>query len=166
MEAIRAGGILIVNDAYNANPGSVRAAIRSFRDVAPAGRRRIAVLGEMLELGDRSQALHRELGRFAARAGLDVVVGVGPEMREAIEALRREGCREDRARWFEDLERLEGELPSIVRPGDCVLLKGSRGAALERCLPGLRRIGEGSAEAVKSEERAEGTELSALVQGR
>jgi len=145
MEAIRFGRMLVVNDAYNANPGSARAALASFRDLVPRDARRVAILGDMLELGDRSADLHREIGAFAATTGLAGFVGVGVGMRGAVEAARAEGVGEE-ARWFESVEAMMTELGSILRPDDVVLLKASRGVALERCVPGIRRIGEETAE--------------------
>jgi UDP-N-acetylmuramoyl-tripeptide--D-alanyl-D-alanine ligase len=112
------GGGLLINDAWNAHPISMRAALEHLAERA-GGRRRIAVLGQMAELGDYADEAHREVARAAEEIGVDVLIAVGPEARvyggrpvadagEAIEVLRQE-----------------------LRPGDCVLVKGARVLGLE-----------------------------------
>jgi len=122
------GGALVIDDCYNANPGSVRAAIDVL--VAASGRRTL-IQGAMLELGETSEQHHREIGRYAREAGIEQFWGVGEELRPAVEAFGSGG------RWFADcgevLDCLEG---SFARE-DTVLIKGSRGARMERVLAGL-----------------------------
>nr|WP_122824477.1 UDP-N-acetylmuramoyl-tripeptide--D-alanyl-D-alanine ligase [Georgenia faecalis] len=116
----RADGVRIVDDAYNANPDSVAAALRTLAHM-PA-RRRIAVLGEMLELGATAQADHTAVGALAASLGIDEVVAVGPSA-DAVRA----GAGE-RARMVADVADVELDL----HPGDVVLLKGSNGSGVWR----------------------------------
>src|SRR5581483_4638150 len=121
------GGGLLVNDAYNANPVSMRAALEHLVERA-AGRRTVAVLGDMAELGAEGPRYHREIAEAIRRLGIDVVFAVGP-LSEAYVDPPVAG----RTWWSPELdpnaliERLRGEL----RPGDAVLVKGSRAAGLE-----------------------------------
>lgn len=119
------GGVLI-NDAYNANPTSMAAALQHLAERA-RGRRRVAVLGEMAELGEQACAYHDQVGRTARNAGVDVLVAVGPLARGYLEAA--EGVPE--RLWAPDAERAIALLRPLLRPGDCVLVKGSRSVGLE-----------------------------------
>ncbi len=113
------GGGLLINDAYNANPLSMRAALEHLVDAA-GGRRTVAVLGDMAELGAESPRYHEEVGRTAQELGVDVVVGVG----ELARLYRPEA-------WAADAESAIETARELVRPGDCVLVKASRAAGLE-----------------------------------
>jgi UDP-N-acetylmuramoyl-tripeptide--D-alanyl-D-alanine ligase len=128
------GGGLLVNDAYNANPISMRAALEHLTDRA-RGRRTVAVLGDMAELGEESPRYHRELGELCARLGLGALVAVGPLSRETADAAESAGVAVvRRAGDVEDALRLTLEL---LEPGDCVLVKASRAAGLEAVADGL-----------------------------
>lgn len=123
----RADGVVVVNDAYNANPSSVRAALQALADLAVSGRR-VVVLGGMLELGDASAPEHRAVGLAAAEAGVDVVVGVGDLARDIVAGFEAVGG--GRAHWVGDTDAAHDLLQTLVRPGDAVLLKSSRDAGL------------------------------------
>lgn len=112
------GGGLVVNDAYNANPTSMRAALEHLAERA-GDRRRVAVLGEMAELGDASPRYHREIGRLAASLGVEVI-GVGEPAR-AYEPVA----------WAEGADDVLDVVRAYVRPGDAVLVKASRAVGLE-----------------------------------
>lgn len=114
------GGGFVVNDAYNANPASMRAALLDFSERA-GGRRRVAILGEMAELGEHADSYHREIGDLLARLGVEVVVAVGAGARLYLEP----GVAH--MRW---LERPEG-FEDLLQPGDAVLVKASRSVGLE-----------------------------------
>jgi UDP-N-acetylmuramoyl-tripeptide--D-alanyl-D-alanine ligase len=119
-----ADGVILINDCYNANPMSMRAAIDDLAETAPA--RRLAVLGDMLELGPESPRLHREVGLHAAEQGLDVLVTVGPlaaEMRSEFEG---------ESYGVADAGAAAELLRTLLDAGDTVLVKGSRGVGLER----------------------------------
>ena len=131
-----AGRITIVNDAYNANPESMAAALGFFATLSGSGRL-VAVLGSMLELGDHSECAHRELGRRAADAGLDVIFFFGAETAPAAQALAASGF-DGPSLWTDDYDLLAERVAGEARPGDRVLLKGSRGVALERLVPVLQ----------------------------
>lgn len=126
------GGVTVINDAYNANPESMRAALDALRRIDATGAR-WAVLGEMAELGNASAAEHRELGRFAAGAGV-AVVAVGDRARSVYEGAL--AAYDDRSRprplWFADLAAAEAGLFPLVHRGDAVLVKASRAVGLER----------------------------------
>jgi UDP-N-acetylmuramyl pentapeptide synthase len=112
------GGITVVNDCYNANPMSMRAALDDLAAAAPG--RRVAVLGDMLELGPESERFHREVGEHARRSGVDLLVTVGP-LAAAMDG--------DQA--VADAAEAAALLPELLDDGDTVLVKGSRGVGLE-----------------------------------
>jgi len=121
------GGGLLVNDAWNANPLSMRAALEHLRFLA-AGRRRVAVLGEMAELGGYSDEAHREVARAIEEVGVELLVSVG------------EGARVYGGRHVADAEEALALVRAELAPGDCVLVKGARALGLERvadALPGV-----------------------------
>jgi UDP-N-acetylmuramoyl-tripeptide--D-alanyl-D-alanine ligase len=129
-----ADGVVLINDCYNANPMSMRAAIEDLAETAPA--RRVAVLGDMLELGPESPRLHREIGLYAADRGVDVLFSVGPlaaEMRVEFEG---------ESYAVADAEAAAEQLAPLLREGDTVLVKGSRGVGLERVAELLAERGE------------------------
>jgi UDP-N-acetylmuramoyl-tripeptide--D-alanyl-D-alanine ligase len=116
--------VVLIDDCYNANPMSVRAAIDDLAASAPA--RRVAVLGDMLELGSEELRFHRELGEYATASGVDVLVTVGPLARELRATFVGEAHSVPDATAAADL------LKGLLREGDTVLVKGSRGVGLER----------------------------------
>jgi UDP-N-acetylmuramoyl-tripeptide--D-alanyl-D-alanine ligase len=122
-----AGGLLI-NDAYNANPVSMKAALEHL--AARAGnRRKVAILGEMAELGPDAPALHAEVGRVAAGHGVEIVLAVGPLAREYGDA-----------RWVETAEEAVTALDEVLQPGDAVLVKASRALGLERVAEAIEAV--------------------------
>jgi UDP-N-acetylmuramoyl-tripeptide--D-alanyl-D-alanine ligase len=129
-----AGTLTILDDTYNANPVSVRAALETL--AAAAGeRRRVVVLGDMLELGSITDAAHREMGAAVAASGAAEFVGLGRACRIAVEAAREAGLEESRhAATFEDTV---AHLLKRLASGDVVLVKGSRGMRMERVVDAL-----------------------------
>ena len=123
----RVGPIAVLNDAYNANPTSMSAALETLRDL-PATGRRVAVLGDMLEMGDAAAAGHAEVGRLAA--GLDVLVCVGP-LSAGTAAAAKDAHVPVVYHVLTTTEAAE-LAPTLLRAGDLVLLKASRGLRLER----------------------------------
>jgi UDP-N-acetylmuramoyl-tripeptide--D-alanyl-D-alanine ligase len=121
-----AGGVTVVNDCYNANPMSMRAALDQL--VRSAAERRIAVLGTMAELGDDSAEYHREIGAYAADLGVDVLVPVGAD------ALAYTSGFDGETHAVATPEEASALLEELARPGDRVLIKGSRSVGLERVL--------------------------------
>ncbi len=131
LEWHRAGGVTWINDAYNASPASMQAALEVLGQV-PGARRRIAVLGDMLELGPEAEALHRKLARDVDRAA-DLCLGFGSLSRHLVDAVKTE------SRAFMEIEPLIHDLLETIEPGDVILLKGSRGMRLERVSAALHR---------------------------
>lgn len=129
-------GITILNDCYNSNPDAARAMIDVLRET-PA-RRRIAVLGEMLELGHWSESLHRDVGSYAAKSGIDVLVGIRGEACHLVDAARQAGLAVDAAFFFPSAEEAGEFLRGIARAGDVILFKGSRGTHVEHALERFR----------------------------
>jgi UDP-N-acetylmuramoyl-tripeptide--D-alanyl-D-alanine ligase len=126
----RADGVTIINDAYNANPESVRAAIDALRHLARDGRG-FAVLGHMAELGDSSPASHAEVGEFAANAGLAGLIAVGDEAAPILTAARGVRSWHGEALAAPDGAGAVAMLVNRLKPGDVVLIKASRAARLE-----------------------------------
>jgi UDP-N-acetylmuramoyl-tripeptide--D-alanyl-D-alanine ligase len=120
------GGGVLLNDCYNANPLSMAAALEHLSDRG-VGCRKVAVLGDMAELGPGAPAYHRDVGAAAARAGVEVLVAVGPLARNYVEGARGVQL----TRWAPTVEQGLAALRSVLQPGDCVLVKGSRAMGLE-----------------------------------
>jgi UDP-N-acetylmuramoyl-tripeptide--D-alanyl-D-alanine ligase len=128
------GGVTLIDDCYNANPMSMRAALEDLALTAERDRhaRRVAVLGDMLELGDGERDFHAQLGREAQTAGVDLLVTVGPQaaaMSETFAGTIR------RARDANEAAQL---VPALLESGDLVLVKGSRAVGLELVCRALR----------------------------
>jgi UDP-N-acetylmuramoyl-tripeptide--D-alanyl-D-alanine ligase len=128
-EVLRIGDATVINDCYNSNPEALKSMISTL--AAMPAKRRILVAGEMLELGPESISLHRECGRVAAEAGIDLVVGVRGNAQHIVEGAREAGA----LALFLPLPLEAGEwLKAELRPGDAALLKASRGVGLEQAL--------------------------------
>nr|WP_246222523.1 UDP-N-acetylmuramoyl-tripeptide--D-alanyl-D-alanine ligase [Phytoactinopolyspora limicola] len=125
----RPDGVTVVNDAYNANPESTRAALKSLATIA-SGRRSWAVLGEMLELGDSSTAEHDAIGRLAVRLNVSHLVVVGDGARAMHQGATLEGSWAGESTWVPDRDAAEALLNDELRSGDVVLVKSSRDAGL------------------------------------
>ena len=125
-------GILVYDDCYNSNPDAVRAMLDVLRDT-PAGRR-IAVLGEMLELGRWAESLHRDVGSYAVKQGIDVLVGIRGAAWSFVDAAKLAGLSAGAALFFDEPAEAGRAVRSIAQPGDAILFKGSRGVHVERAL--------------------------------
>jgi len=153
MEVTEVAGVTVVNDAYNANPESVRAALKSLAILAGRdreARRSIAVLGEMAELGAESVTAHDAIGRLAVRLDVNLVIAVGEPARPIANGAALEGSWDGEAQWVPDNAAAAQLLLAEVRPGDVVLVKGSRAAELqqvaEALIAGLRAAGRAADE--------------------
>jgi UDP-N-acetylmuramoyl-tripeptide--D-alanyl-D-alanine ligase len=129
------GRIRLINDAYNANPRSVESAILEMS--VRAGRRRIAILGDMLELGDRAKEFHERIGRAVARASIDALWAIGPLSEATATAARAAGLKD--VHWSADVPAALKDPPFEPRSGDVVLFKASRGVRLERVYDVVRK---------------------------
>lgn len=137
---------LLIDESYNANPASMRASIEALGQTEPGVRaRRIAVLGDMLELGDESIALHRELAIPLARADIDLVFASGPDMRELFKALPpdRQGA------YAETSSGLLASLVETIQEGDVVMVKGSNGSKMGLVVEALLALGEDDSESIR-----------------
>ncbi len=139
----RADGLTVINDAYNANPTSMAAALKALAAAGGvrAGRagRAVAVLGEMAELGERAPAEHDRIGRLATRLGVDRLVGVGELGEAVVRAARAEGMRQEEAIAVPDAAAALAVLEPWLGPADVVLVKASRVVALDRVAERLIR---------------------------
>lgn len=126
------GEINILDDSYNANPASVRAALET---LVAGGGRALAALGDMGELGEVAEEAHREIGRYAAELGVDALVAVGPLAARAAEAARASGC--PRVSSVETVKEAVARLSEWLAPGDKLLVKGSRVMRMERIVEAL-----------------------------
>jgi UDP-N-acetylmuramoyl-tripeptide--D-alanyl-D-alanine ligase len=138
----RQDGVLVINDSFNANPDSVRAAIEALAHMtkggaAASGRRGIAVLGYMAELGDTDVPSHVEAGRLAARAGVAALVAVGDGARPVLDGAHEEKDWTGDAIAVPDAQAAVAVLRNVLRPGDVVLVKASKVAGLGEVADGL-----------------------------
>ena len=131
------GYITIIDDRYNANPNSVMSALSS---LSALPNRRVAILGDMLELGGQSERLHREVGSFAARNDVDCLVCCGDMAAFIYEEYMTAGGKS--ARFFHAKNKLISAIPEFIREGDAVLVKASRGMKFEELLPYLNKQSE------------------------
>jgi UDP-N-acetylmuramoyl-tripeptide--D-alanyl-D-alanine ligase len=139
----RPDGVTVVNDAFNANPDSVAAALATLAAMAGGGRRTVAVLGEMAELGEAATQAHRDAGRLAARLDIGVLVTVGGDNAAAMAGAARSGGL--RALTVHDADAALSALASLLRPGDIVLAKASHAMHLEDLAVTLAGAGRPSA---------------------
>ncbi|MFM6971492.1 MAG: UDP-N-acetylmuramoyl-tripeptide--D-alanyl-D-alanine ligase [Rhodoluna sp.] len=126
----RADGITVINDAYNASPDSTKAALQTLAQLGKTGRRTIAVIGEMAELGDFSKEQHDAIGRIAVRLNIDQVIAVGPGAKLVHMGAEQEGSWAGESKYFESIDEAKAYLREMLMPGDLVLVKSSKSANL------------------------------------
>jgi UDP-N-acetylmuramoyl-tripeptide--D-alanyl-D-alanine ligase len=127
----RSDGVTVINDSYNANPDSMRAALTTLAELGRAGRHTWAVLGDMLELGETAAQEHAAIGRFAAQSGVEHLVAVGEFAVQITSAAVAAGLPSTRAVSVTDKADVAVLVSSDLEPGDVVLVKASRGLALD-----------------------------------
>jgi UDP-N-acetylmuramoyl-tripeptide--D-alanyl-D-alanine ligase len=135
-------GVTVINDCYNANPASMKAAVQLLAQRGE-GRRKIAVLGDMLELGADAVSLHREVGAFVAQHGIDQLIACGVLGRNLAEGAEGAGLDRDKIVLAADAAAAAVAVKAVVKQGDVVLAKASRGMKLEQvvhALHGTKRI--------------------------
>jgi UDP-N-acetylmuramoyl-tripeptide--D-alanyl-D-alanine ligase len=131
---VRAGGVLLLEDCYNANPASFLAALEALDGL---GRhRKVVVAGDMGELGAHSEEHHRALGEEIAGRGVALLITVGAEARHVSETASRSTARVE-THHFASAREAAGAVPGLLRPGDAVLVKGSRVVGLEAVVEGI-----------------------------
>jgi UDP-N-acetylmuramoyl-tripeptide--D-alanyl-D-alanine ligase len=153
----RADGVTIINDAYNANPESMRAALRTLADLGQ-GRRTWAVLGAMLELGEDSIREHTAVGTQVVRLNISRLVVVGREARALYISAIQEGSWGDECSFTETAEEAYELLQRELQPGDLVLFKSSNGV-------GLRHLGDRIALPPRAESTGESAAEDAASEG-
>lgn len=136
LQPVQLGDLLIINDAYNASPSSMEAAFQVLGDVA-GGRRAVAVLGEMKELGADSARLHREVGRSVARRRVALLVTVEQGGNHIAEGAVAGGMPAEAIIRIPSVEAAMTRVPPLIRPNDVVLIKGSRALEMERIVSAL-----------------------------
>ena len=136
LEVLDYRGLKIINDAYNANPASTKAALQVLKEMA-GERRMVAVLGNMLELGPRTEEGHREVGQTAAKLGVDYLVAVGDLAAGIAEGALGEGMQTEKVFSFNSNEKAAETLEKLLHEGDVVLVKGSRGMKMEQIVKHL-----------------------------
>lgn len=122
-------GIRLINDAYNANPNSMEEALRVLRDFS--GRRKIAVLGDMLELGEWTRQAHVDIGKSVVRNGVNYLVTLGYNSKYIAEGAASMGMSQRKIRTCSSIQEINQYLKNIIRDGDIILVKGSRGMKME-----------------------------------
>ena len=134
------GGVKLINDVYNANPESMKAAIDVLRSLKSDGRN-ICILGDMLELGDFSAEEHYKIGEYAASSGVNVLVAAGSFSGDMKRGASASGMNSKSIYAFHETEEILASLEGIIKPGDTVLLKGSRRMKMECIVDYLRERG-------------------------
>lgn len=132
-------GVGIINDAYNANPASMKAALETLREIGATGEK-VAILGDMLELGRETRKCHVELGRDAARSGVDRLYLLGAQAARVKQGAVREGMNKDRVVIGASHRGIARRLRGHVRAGDWLLFKGSRAMKMEKVLDAFRSM--------------------------
>lgn len=130
------GGITIIRDCYNSNPDSVKAVLEFIEKIVWKTGRKAVLLGSMLELGNESENEHETVVQFAKERRIDLILLFGKEMQAAYENLKEN----DRVFWAKDFDVMLGILKRIIRSGDLILLKGSRGMELERFVEPIKKL--------------------------
>ena len=136
LEIIESQGLKIINDAYNASPASMKAALKTLKDIS-GKRRTIAVLGNMFELGQREREGHMEVGQAAAELGIDCMVTVGQLAGLAAAEAEKAGMKAGAIFKCTDTPEAVDRLKALVGEGDVILVKGSRGMRMEEIISGL-----------------------------
>jgi UDP-N-acetylmuramoyl-tripeptide--D-alanyl-D-alanine ligase len=132
------GGITVINDSYNSNPDALMKMVTTLTEGAPEGSRKIVVAGEMLELGEEEEKIHRETGVRIAASGIDKLIGVRGLAAAMVDAARKAGLED--AEFCADSSEAGERLTEVVGTGDVVLIKGSRGVRTERALEKLLEV--------------------------
>ncbi|HWL91897.1 MAG TPA: UDP-N-acetylmuramoyl-tripeptide--D-alanyl-D-alanine ligase [Phycisphaerae bacterium] len=141
MQARQIGSLYLINDAYNANPASMRVAMDAM-DNLPRQGRRVLILGDMRELGNQSTRCHQRVGRDAGSSSANVIIAVGSMARVMADGATSAAGMGKRIYPFPTVDALANKLPDLLEPGDNVLLKASRGTQLERLVPIIEKCGQ------------------------
>ncbi|MDH4223523.1 MAG: UDP-N-acetylmuramoyl-tripeptide--D-alanyl-D-alanine ligase, partial [candidate division Zixibacteria bacterium] len=139
MEPTTINGIKIINDSYNANPLSMENALETLRSMKSKSRK-IAILGDMLELGEKSIEFHEKVGEKVRQSGVDYLFTYGELSLHIAQGAMNNGLKKEYINSFDDKKALLGYLLEFLKPGDLVLFKGSRKMRLEEIVEGLKKL--------------------------
>ncbi|MEL0316782.1 MAG: cyanophycin synthetase, partial [Aquiluna sp.] len=135
MQLLKAGDFWVINDAYNASPDSMRAALQTLAVLGRAGNRTVAVLGQMAELGEYSAQEHDQIGRLVVRLGIDKLFVIGEEAKLIHMGASQEGSWDGESEYIESMSTAFETIRAKLKPGDVVLVKASN-------IAGLRFLGD------------------------
>jgi UDP-N-acetylmuramoyl-tripeptide--D-alanyl-D-alanine ligase len=136
----RADGVTIINDAYNASPDSVKAALQTLAQLGKSGRRTIAILGEMAELGSASREQHDAIGRIVVRLNISQLIVVGAAAKLIHMGAEQEGSWDGESKFFESIDEALAHVRGMLRAGDLVLVKSSKSANLRHLGDNLMEV--------------------------
>jgi UDP-N-acetylmuramoyl-tripeptide--D-alanyl-D-alanine ligase len=139
MQVIEHQDLMIINDAYNANPTSMESALHTLKTLSCRGKK-IAILGDMFELGALSQAAHYHVGQLAALVPVDSIFLLGKYAGDVVQGARSAGMKPGQIVIGESHEHLAAELASQIKAGDVVLCKASRGMTMEKVIEHLLKL--------------------------
>ncbi|MDH5781829.1 MAG: UDP-N-acetylmuramoyl-tripeptide--D-alanyl-D-alanine ligase, partial [Dehalococcoidia bacterium] len=139
MEKLKYGEVTIVNDAYNANPTSVKAVLSEFISSFPS-QRKIVILGDMLELGRMSRKFHQEIGKIVATSPIYSLITIGKDAQFIAQAAGKRGMRKNNIFSFKDKKVASRKLKELLKAKDAVLIKGSRKMGLEEVIRYLPKV--------------------------
>jgi UDP-N-acetylmuramoyl-tripeptide--D-alanyl-D-alanine ligase len=130
MQIIEENGITVISDCYNANPHSMKMSLQTLAGM-PCNNRKIAILGDMKELGLHSKKYHREIGSVLPELSIDYLVAIGSDAMEYCNGAEKAGLKSSRIKYFKDKQSAIEALKLLIRKGDFVLVKASRSMKLE-----------------------------------
>ena len=142
-ELLKIGSVTIINDCYNANPASMKNALdilANFGNSRKQNGRLVFICGDMAELGEQSEALHTQLGEYAAKAGVDVLLAVGKFAETVAKAATKKAKNQIEIKCFEDTTSVCNNLEKFVKDSDIILVKGSRASKLETVTEKLKQL--------------------------
>ena len=139
MDIIHHGGLTIINDAYNANPDSMKAALEVLKN--SGNNRKIAILGDMLEMGEWLKTAHLEIGKYVKQLNIDLLIAIGQAAQYYVEGSIEHGMEKNQALYVKNNKEAIDLLKSILNKGDIILIKGSRGMKLEDIVSFLQERG-------------------------
>lgn len=139
MDIIHHGGLTIINDAYNANPDSMKAALEVLKN--SGNNRKIAILGDMLEMGEWLKTAHLEIGKYVKQLNIDLLIAIGQAAQYYVEGSIEHGMEKNQALYVKNNKEAIDLLKSILNKGDIILIKGSRGMKLEEIVSFLQERG-------------------------
>ena len=133
-------GVVLIDDSYNSNPVALESALKDLSELK--AKRKVAVLGDMLELGEAQASYHREAGKQVCKNAWDLLVTIGPLSRQMAEEAHRTGMNNGQITSFENAEEAANHVATLLEPGDLVLVKGSRGIRTEKVVERLKKAGD------------------------